>query len=49
MLADFAGEGGDRKFKGNEMAYKSVEIDENLMKEELFGIRATKWSIMESI
>jgi hypothetical protein len=49
MLADFGGDGERGKFKGNEMAYKSVEIDEALMKEELFGIRATKWSIMQSI
>jgi hypothetical protein len=31
------------------MAYKSVEIDDNLMKEELYMLRALRWKILESI
>jgi len=31
------------------MAYKSVEIDDNLMREELFFLRALVWKVLEAV
>ena len=31
------------------MAYKSVEIDDGLLKDELFNLRALIWKILENI
>ena len=31
------------------MAYKSVEIDDGLMKEELFSLRDLTWKVLENI
>ena len=31
------------------MAYKSVEIDDGLMKEEIFFLRSTTWKVLDTI
>jgi hypothetical protein len=35
----------DEGYQGNDMAYKSVEIDDGLMRAELLQLRATIWKI----
>ena len=40
---------GEDGYQGNEMAYKSVEIDDELMKEDLFFLRDLIWKVRENI
>ena len=40
---------GEDGYQGNEMAYKSVEIDDGLMKEDLFFLRDLIWKVRENI
>jgi hypothetical protein len=40
-----AGEG----YQGNDMAFKSVDIDDGLMREELFFLRALVWKVLENV
>jgi hypothetical protein len=42
-------EDGEEGYQGNDLAYKSVEIDDNLMKEELYMLRALIWKVLENI
>ena len=41
--------GGGGGFQSNNMAFKSVEIDQGLMRDSLFRIRAHKWETLEAI
>jgi hypothetical protein len=36
-------------YQGNDLAYKSVEIDEGLLSEELIYLRGMVWKILESV
>jgi hypothetical protein len=42
-------EGDEEGYQGNDMAYKSVEIDDNLMKEELYMLRGLRWKILDNV
>jgi hypothetical protein len=44
--ADGEGEGG---YQGNDLAFKSVEIDDGLFREELFFLRELVWKVLETI
>ena len=39
----------DEGYQGNDMAYKSVEIDDGLMRAELLQLRAAIWRIQENV
>lgn len=40
---------GDDGYQGNDMAYKSVEIDDGLMRSEIFQLRDLVWKVLENI
>jgi hypothetical protein len=40
---------GDDAYQGNEMAFKSVDIDEQLMAQELASLRELSWRILERV
>ena len=42
-------QGEEEGYQGNEMAYKSVEIDDGLMRDELAHLRGMVWKIQESV
>jgi hypothetical protein len=42
-------EGDEEGFAGNAAAFKSVEIDEGLLREELFFLRGFVWTVLEGV
>ena len=42
-------EGGGGEYQQNNMAFKSYEIDQGLMRDEIFAIRNHKWTTMANI
>jgi hypothetical protein len=41
--------GDEDGYQANDMAYKSVEIDDGLMRQELYFLRGMVWKILESV